>query len=146
MASEIKNEAKFDQVIDKLAKGFNKADRVVVNQAGMSAFMPILKAKVDTHRTSGQYGVGYPDHMADTLVENVKHDGSIETGFSKEGKKAYIARFINDGWESYNQHGGPYRHIAGEHYWEKSQEEADDAIKQAMIKTAREVMRKKMGL
>ena len=52
--------------------------------------------------------------MADTLVKNVNKDGSIEVGFSKKGNKAYIARFINDGWQSSNQYGGPYKYIPGD--------------------------------
>ncbi|CCI81634.1 hypothetical protein [Lactobacillus hominis] len=145
MASEILNEQNFDQKIDDLARGWTKMDRLVVNKAGMEAFKPILKSKIDQHRTTGKYGVGYPDHMADTLVTNDKYDGSEEIGFSKEGKKAYIARFINDGWEEYNQHGGPYGHHEGEHYWEKATDESEKVVTAAMVKAAKEVMRRKLG-
>ena len=84
--------------------------------------------------------------MADTLVKNVKKDGSIEVGFSKKGNKAYIARFINDGWQSHNQYGGPYKYIPGEHYWESTEEETHDAVIKAMTQAAKAVMDKRVGL
>lgn len=142
MANQILNENNFDRIIDNLAKRWTKAERAEVNKAGEAVFTPMLKKKVDVHRTPGK-GVGYPGHMADTLDNNVRYDGSVEIGFTKKGKKAYIARFLNDGWEEHNQHGGPYGHREGEHFWEETTTEAEEPSKKAMAEAAKQVMRKK---
>lgn len=144
--SEILNEDNFDRAIDNISKSWTMQERTFVNNTGMGAFYPVLKTKVDAHKAPTRKPVGYPEHMADTLVKNVKKDGSIEVGFSKKGKKAYIARFINDGWQSHNQYGGPYKYIPGEHYWESTEEETHDAVIKAMTQAAKAVMDKRVGL
>lgn len=53
---------------------------------------------------------------------------------------------MNDGWQSSNQHGGPYKYIPGEHYWESTEDETHDAVIEAMTKAAKAVMDKRVGL
>lgn len=105
-------------------------DRVKINKAGME---PFRKAFVQNFNTSFKDGHG--KSIISTLTEHTSPGGRVEIGFSKAGKKAYLARFQNDGWVPHNQYGGPYKYhpdrknshaqsgvelpiVPGKHFWE----------------------------
>ena len=64
-------------------------------------------------------------------------------GFTRKSKKAYIGRFLNDGWDVRNQYGGPYTHVEGEHFFERSVEDSDAAIKEAELESLRKVLKER---
>lgn len=86
------------------------SERRKVNHAGAKVYENHMKAFLDSHKSTKKYKDG-TNHLAETLTHEIKDDGHYEIGFSNKGKKAYIARFLNDGWDSKNQFGGPYRHV-----------------------------------
>lgn len=144
MPNIIKNESKMDNILERASKGLVAPERLLANLAGMNVFSPLLHSKVDKHRQD--FDIKGAKHLADTLVINKNDDASVSIGFSKAGKRSYIARFLNDGWEEFNQYGGPYGHHEGEYFWEKTEKETHEELSEAMKKVVKEIMDKKMGV
>ena len=133
-----------------MANDFTVTEKAAINKPGADVFYNTLQEKVAHHRLPDSDKHHKGQHMADTLKE-VKHDnGAYEIGFTKAGKKAYIFRFLNDGWWTRNQynasrHSEPYSHVGGEHMWEDTTAETDGAIKEAEAKGLINVMDKRAG-
>lgn len=77
------------------------ADREKVTKAGAKALADNLEAATRARHDSGFVDSPKP-HLAETVTSNPtdvdgRHDGTATVGFSAAGKKAYIARFLNDG-------------------------------------------------
>lgn len=157
MANEILNEAEADRNLDKALGKFTISESWAVNKVAIEPYYEELKKLYSQHRTYRNYKKEWKQmpedkrpkkperHLADTLVINKEHDGSYATGFSRIGKKAYIGRFINDGWDVKNQYGGPYRHVEGKHYFEQAEVDTKDAVQAAWLEKVREV-RKNRGI
>ena len=129
---KIENEAQMDNLLKELGKGIPISIKLAMNQNAMRPFKDVLKPKIEAHRTSDD-DLKVPPHMADTLIiQKDKKTGKVSIGFSKPGKKAYIARFLNDGWDVKNQYGGPYKRVEGLHYWESTESESKEAVTEAM--------------
>lgn len=144
MPNIIENESKMDNALEQASKGFTAPERLSVNLAGMKVFSPVLHSKVDKHRQD--FDIKGAKHLADTLVINENDNASVSIGFSKAGKRAYIARFLNDGWDEYNQYGGPYGHHEGEYFWEKTENETHENLSKTMEQIVKNIMDKKMGV
>lgn len=81
--------------------------------------------------------------LVDAIDYNKEHGGAVAVGFTRKSEKAYLGRFLNDGWDPRNQHGGPYTHVPGEHFFEKSAENADEEIKRVEEESLRKVLKRK---
>lgn len=139
MSSSIENEEHFDHILDSLASGFSRSERLKANKAGAKKFEEIMKPKVpyDPHRKKGT-------HLRDTLVTVEKENGDTETGFTAKGHKGYIARFQNDGWDATDRNGQTHKHVPGKHFWEESQAEAKGKVIEAVKDVVVEEMDRKV--
>lgn len=81
--------------------------------------------------------------LLDAIDYNKEHGGAVKVGFTRKSEKAYIGRFLNDGWDPRNQHGGPYQHVEGEHFFEKSADDSDEAIKETEKESLLKVLKRK---
>ena len=120
-------------------------ERRKINRAGAKVYENHMKSFLDDHKSSNEYRDG-TEHLADTLTHEIKEDGHYEIGFSKKGKKGYIARFLNDGWEAKNQHRGPYRHVQPV-YWhdfiKRIGDECDEEMGKQMAEKTDEFIKKR---
>lgn len=112
MSFEIKS-AGFDDYLRKNGDGLTIDERKKVNKVGAKIYENAMQTFLDHHRSDRVYQNG-TEHLADTLTHEITTGGKYEIGFSKKGKKAYIARLLNDGFDVRNQFGGPYKHVAPE--------------------------------
>ena len=147
MANGIENN-NFDRFLEKMENGLDVAERRKVNHAGADVYKDSMKQFLDSHRSNRVYLDGQ-NHLADTLTKQSEQNGAVDIGFSKAGKKAYIARFLNDGWESKNQYGGPYRRVqpAEWHDFFKKIGVAEDSnMAKAMEKKAKSIIDRKAGV
>lgn len=137
----------FDKFLERADQGFTLSDRKKVNKVGDKVYEKAMKSFLDAHRRHVTYKDG-TQHLADTLTHEIKEDGHYEIGFSKKGKKAYIARFLNDGWRPRNQFGGPYG-IANPPEWNdfiaRIGQQNDAEMGKAMAARAKEIMDEKVG-
>lgn len=75
------------------------SDREKVTKAGAKALAANLERVTREKHNSDD---NETTHLADTVTWNATdldgvHDGTATAGFSEKGKRAYIARFLNDG-------------------------------------------------
>lgn len=146
MVSEIKNEAKFDAFLAKMSQKVTAKERSKINLAGMRVFQKNLEDNIRQHQGRKESNTTRREKMINTLTTKTEPGGRVFIGFSKKGKKSYLARFMNDGWDSKNQYGGPYGHQPGEHFWENTEKNAKEGVDKVMQSKTREMMRKRMGL
>lgn len=137
----------FDEFLERADRGFTLGERKKVNKVGDKVYEKAMHTFLDDHRSHATYKDG-TQHLADTLTHEIKEDGHYEIGFSKKGKKAYIARFLNDGWRPRNQFGGPYG-IANPPEWHdfiaRIGQQNDAKMGKAMAARAKEIMDRKTG-
>ena len=148
MASEIIVKGKTDDALDVLSKVGTPKERSKVNHAGMRVFRKNLEDNIrnpDVGRKDSD--IMRREKMIDTLTTTTEGAGRVIIGFSKKGEKAYLARFMNDGWDSKNQYGGPYSHNPGEHFWEKTEndDKTKEAVSKVMRKIAKEILDERVG-
>lgn len=146
---KVSDPGNIDRILASLRSSFTGREAIRINTAGAEVYKAVLKKNFLAHDradTPGgpithhedSKGIAYDnkhnrDDMADTLiVAHERGQTSVGVGFSTEGKLAYIGRFINDGWDPRNQYGGPFPHVNGEFYFEKSEVESEGAVKKAM--------------
>ena len=140
----------FDDFLEKADKGFTLSDRKKVNKVGDKIYEKAMLAFLKAHERDVVFEDG-TKHLAETLTHEIKEDGHYEIGFSKKGKKAYIARFLNDGWKPRNQYGGPYGTAPKEKYadWHdfiaRIGKERDKEMGKQMAERAKEIMDEKVG-
>lgn len=137
----------FDKVLENAE--LTLQERRNVNRVGDKIYESAMNAFLKDHESKNNYTDG-TQHLADTLTHEIKEDGHYEIGFSKKGKKAYVARLLNDGWEPRNQYGGPYGHapkkeVEWKDFIHRIGENNDTAMGKAMAEKAKEYMDKKMG-
>lgn len=138
MANSIENEASFDRLLDKLAKGTSVEERLAANEAGAKVFTEMLKPKIPvrTHLKES-------DHLRDSLIVNEKPNGGVVIGFSKKGSKGYVGRLLNDGWQPVGPYGrnrgGSGDRVQGLHFWETTKAEAKGLVAAAVYETLRGV-------
>lgn len=145
MASEIMNEEKMDKALSAMSRKITRSEALYINSRGIAPFEIGLRENIKNRKVPYRNPDYVPDRkaMLDTLVENTKPDGGVEIGFSKKGKKAYLARFMNDGWDVKNQFGGPYTHVEGEHFWEHTEEDFKKSVEASERSALLEVMHKR---
>ena len=145
---KISDPGNIDRVLASLRSSLTGRETIRINTAGTEAYKAVLKKnflardRPDSngvmHHYENSKGIPYDsqhdrDKMADTLiVAHERGQTSVGVGFSTEGKLAFVGRFINDGWDPRNKYGGPYPHVNGEFYFEKSEVESQEAVKKAM--------------
>lgn len=149
MASGLIND-NFDKFLERVDQGFTLSERKKVNKVGDKVYEDAMDAFLKQHKRDVVYKNG-TQHLADTLIHEIKEDGHYEIGFSKKGKKAYIARFLNDGWKPRNQYGGPYGIAPKAKYGEwhdfiaRIGKERDHEMGKRMAERAKEIMDEKVG-
>ena len=147
MPNEITNHG-LDDWLEEHENGFTVSQRRKINKAGSDVYEHALQAFLNQHRSTRNLGAD-EQHLADTLTHEIANDGHYEVGFSKKGKKAYIARLLNDGWDSrnqFNRHGAPYRHVEPPEWHDfiaRIGKDRDKDMAQAMVSKAKKVMRPK---
>lgn len=151
---EIKDSGNIDKVLSSLRNSLTGHEQIRINTAGAEVYKEFLvhnflaKDRPDSNGNMQHYdtakGIPYDskskpggphdrEKMAKTII--VAHERGrtdVGVGFSTEGKLAYIGRFINDGWDPRNHYAGPFPHVPGEFYFEKTEIEAEDEVKRAM--------------
>lgn len=160
--SESVNSGNMDEILDKLGKGFSEQERWDINKPSAQVYEKALKYNVAHNLNPTRNGIsvsgshelvrdrengGYKRRDRSDLVEaidyNKEHGGAVKVGFTRKSKKAYIGRFLNDGWDPRNQYGGPYKHVPGEHFFERSSDATGEVIKQTELESLRSLMKSK---
>lgn len=138
--------AGFDRFLERVGDGFTIDERKKVNKAGSKVYQSSMQTFLNEHRSDRKYQNG-TEHLADTLTHEITTGGKYEIGFSKKGKKAYIARLLNDGFDVRNQFGGPYKHVAPEEwhdFFKRIGDENDERMAHAMSDEAHKVIKNKI--
>lgn len=145
MVNQIINEGKMDEALNKLGKSFTERERWEINSAAIYPFFVGLKKNLNDRPIPYRSSDYEPDRtkLTSTLAINKVRGGEVETGFSKKGKLAYIGRFLNDGWEVRNKHGGPYTTVPPEQFWERTEADFGESVKVAELRALRKVMRER---
>lgn len=161
------NAGNMDKVLDELSKGFDEKERWDINKPAAQVYEKALKYNLahnlnptrngimvdnpkynrEDEYVRNRQGKGYKKRDRQDLVDaidyNKEHGGAVAVGFTRKSEKAYLGRFLNDGWDPRNQHGGPYTHVPGEHFFEKSAESADEEVKRVEEESLRKVLKRK---
>ena len=131
-----------DRFLNEHINGLTIQNRKKINKAGADVYMKNMRSFLDQHRSNNSYISGQ-EHLADTLTsKNDLTNGQVDVGFSAKGKKAYIARLLNDGWESKNQYGGPYKRVQPPEwhdFFSTVGKESDVEMEREMTKKARKI-------
>lgn len=138
-----------DKAFDALGDKFTPAEKRKINREGIEPFYKTLRKNIENRSVpyvQDEHRRYKPDRtkLLSTLDTNYTDDDGVEVGFTKKGKQAYLGRFMNDGWDVRNQHGGPWRHVEGEHFWERTQSETSYKVTKAEMKALKEVMNNRM--
>ncbi len=110
-------------------------EQTKINKAGADVGAKVLQqATKDKHYRKRKTGKDV--HLADSILSeannvNGNKDGSSIYGF--DTKKAYIARFLNDGT----------KHIQGDHFVDNARKEAKEAIEEAKEAEYKRIMKSK---
>lgn len=139
MPREVKNAEGFEHVLDSLANGFGRVEKLNANEAGANVFIKIMKPKIPERNN-----VHEEIHLKDALIKETRPNGSVNVGFSSKSNKGYIGRFQNDGWNVRDRNGQNHSHVAGKHFWELTQSEAKGKVGQAVANKLKETMNKKV--
>lgn len=145
---KIDDPGNIDRVLKSLRSSLTGRQKIRINTAGAEVYKYYLTKNFLAYDRPDENGemkhydtpkyIPYDNQhdrrkMADTIiVAHERNKTEVGVGFSTEGKLAYVGRFINDGWDPRNQFGGPYPHVNGEFYFEKTEVETEDAVKAAM--------------
>ncbi|MEJ6358711.1 hypothetical protein WJM93_15495 [Lactiplantibacillus plantarum] len=129
----------FESSLSKLSSGLSKQERLVINNAGANEFERIIKPKIPKRKNTDE-----DVHLVDTLEHDELPNGSINVGFSKAGKKAYIGRLLNDGWDKRHKDGS-YKHINGLHFFEQADVESREPLEAAMTAKTKQIINQKAG-
>lgn len=143
----------FDSIGDQL---FSEKERWEINKPAAKVYETALKYNLnkrsrplrETPRSvkddkTNEYVPRDRDSLVKAIDINKDHGGAVSVGFTRKSEKSYIGRFLNDGWDPRNQHGGPYSHVPGEHFFEKSAESTADEVKEVEAESLRKVLKRK---
>lgn len=161
------NVGKMDEVLDKLSNEFTEKERWAINKPAAQVYEKSLKYHLAHNLNPTRNGVmignreyvrnrhtkgendtrAYKPRDRDDLIEaidyNREHGGAVRVGFTRKSKKAYLGRFLNDGWDTRNQFGGPYTHVEGEHFFERSVDDSDAEIKNTELESLRKALKER---
>lgn len=161
------NPGNMDSILDKLSQGFTEKERWEINKPAAQVYEKALKynlvhnlnptrnsrmgfdeetgqpVELVKDRKNGGYKRRDREDLVNAIDYNKEHGGAVQVGFTRKSEKAYIGRFLNDGWDPRNQHGGPYEHVPGEHFFEKSTDNASEEIKRVEAESLRKVLKRK---
>lgn len=137
-----------DDFFKEFGKGFSEQERWEINKPAAEVFKKALIYHIDVAENHHPYRNKYYKHerkgIIDNIAANKEHGGAVKVGVTRKSKKAYIARFLNDGWTPRNQRGGPYLPpIEPEHFWEDAMDQSAEGVKDAERESLREVLRKR---
>lgn len=146
---QISDPGNIDKVLRSIKSSLTGRESIRINTAGAEVYKKYLIENFLAHNRPDKEGeeptwhadakgIAYDskhdrEDMAKTIiVAHERYQTQVGVGFSTEGKLAYVGRFINDGWDPRNQYGGPFPHVPGEFYFEKTEVECEDEVKEAM--------------
>lgn len=142
----IQNEDHFDNILDSLAQGFDREEKNLVNKAGAEEFK---KNMTSDDRVPKRNDVNEPYHIRDNFLIVEDKSGRVVVGFTSRSKKGYIARLLNDGWTPVGrgQRGksNGNKPVAGLHFWEHTEAEAKDPVRQIMLNKTASILKRKAG-
>ncbi|MFT8392395.1 MAG: phage tail protein [Liquorilactobacillus ghanensis] len=140
MPNEVKNADSFERILDTMADGFGRAERLNANKAGADVFIGIMKPKIPIRNN-----VKEKIHLREALIKEEHANGSISVGFSAKSNKGYIGRLQNDGWIVKDRNKKTHSHVSGKHFWESTQAEAKGKVGSAVVQKLKVAMDKKVG-
>ncbi|MCG0678435.1 Phage head-tail joining protein [Lactiplantibacillus plantarum] len=145
MANEIKHADSFEHILDTMAEGFGREEKLKANAAGADQFIKIMKPKIPLGKLRKVHGHAEKAHLRDSLIAVDHPNGSVNVGFTAKDEKGYIARFQNDGWDVVDRNGSKHGHVSGKHFWETTQREAKGQVGKAVVEQLKTAMDKKVG-
>lgn len=123
----------------ELGDAISRKGRIKANRKAANLFKEKLRENYNESMGRKNNKTHSDDSVISTLTTDTTTGGAVGVGFSKKGKKAYLARFQNDGWIPRNGKGGPYMYhpdrnghtsrgddgptlpmVPGLHFWEKT--------------------------
>lgn len=138
----IKNEDSFDKFLDNLSNGFSREEKLGVNLAAAKQFKKIMTSDDRVPKRALKEKL----HVRDGFIIVQQKNGDTAVGFTKKYNKGYIARLLNDGWTqvSPGQRGKSRGEaVEGQHFWEKTEHEAKQPVRKAMVEAAKTIIDKK---
>ena len=127
------------RILRELGEAASRKNRIKANRKAANLFKEKLRENYND-----SMGHSKDDSIISTLTTDTTTGGAVGVGFSKKGKKSYLARFHNDGWIPRNGKGGPYMYhpgrkghgdkddggialpmVPGLHYWETTAKDKD---------------------
>ncbi|MBU7461196.1 MULTISPECIES: phage tail protein [Lactiplantibacillus] len=143
MANELDSES-LDNLMASLETGLSTTERLKINTKAAAAFKTVMLSDDRIPKSAHVYGGGTV-HLRSAFIMHINApNGYVEDGFSKESKKAYIGRFLNDGWTVKDRNKQTHSHVAGLHFWELTRLESESAVKKIMINGVKGAIDKKV--
>lgn len=150
----IKNADSIEKYLSQLKSVFTMQQSSRITRAGAKAFKSHLyqdfvtpyRVPRSANRDGSPYTPKDRSKMAETItIQKQRGTYAYGVGFSEAGRKAYLARFLNDGWDPRNQYGGPYQHVEGERFFERAEIDSKEDVDEAMTQAANLVLSQIFG-
>ncbi|GEA92763.1 hypothetical protein PDA01_06560 [Pediococcus damnosus] len=134
------NDDGFTSSLDRLAQGFSSDELYKANSKTAEVFKNTV-----TDLIPKRSDVEEKYHIRDSVKIERKKNNAATVGILKKSKKAYVARFINDGWDS-SWNGKRNGHkVQGLHFWEKAAKQAEEPMNTVMKEEVKKIINKKAG-
>ncbi|WPC18520.1 hypothetical protein N6G94_10160 (plasmid) [Pediococcus inopinatus] len=134
------NDDGFTEKIDKLAEGFSADELYQANSKTAEVFKETVQSLIpERDKVNEKY------HIRGAVKTERKKNNAATVGILKKSKKAYVTRFINDGWDS-SWNGKRNGHkVQGLHFWEKAAKQAEEPMNTVMKEEVKKIINKKAG-
>lgn len=134
------NDNGFTEKIDKLAEGFSADELYQVNSNVAEIFKKTVQPLIpERDKVNEKY------HIRGSVTVERQKNNAATVGILKKSKKASVARFINDGWDS-SWNGKRNGHkVQGLHFWEQAAKQAEDPMNTVMKEEVKKIINKKVG-
>ena len=130
----------FTSSLDRLAQGFSSDELYKANSKTAEVFKNTV-----TDLIPKRSDVEEKYHIRDSVKIERKKNNAATVGILKKSKKAYVARFINDGWDTSWDGKRNGKKVAGLHFWEKASKEAENRMNETMTDEVKKIINKKAG-
>lgn len=129
-----------EETLLRLSRGLTPEERRAGAVKAGKRFKEVVKPTVPfrMHKKSDK-----SPHLRDSIAVHSTKDGEAQVGFSRDSKKGYIGRFLNDGWDI-RRKDGTYRHVNGLHYWEAAKVASEEDLVKILEMNALSALDKKV--